>query len=88
MAGKADERERLRAQRQAAESQDASRLARKRRIQYLALAAFAAVAVIVILIVISQSGGERQLQPARQCHRRSPGRHPAQGHPADRSSAR
>ena len=57
MAGKGDERERLRAQRQAAESQDASRLARKRRIQYLALAAFAAVAVIVILIVISQSGG-------------------------------
>jgi protein-disulfide isomerase len=57
MAGKGDERERLRAQRQAAESQDTSRLARKRRIQYLALAAFAAVAVIVILIVISQSGG-------------------------------
>jgi protein-disulfide isomerase len=57
MEGRRDERERLRAQRQAAESQDTSRLARKRRIQYLALAAFAAVAVIVILIVISQSGG-------------------------------
>jgi protein-disulfide isomerase len=58
MEGRRDERERLRAQRQAAESQDAaSRLARKRRVQYLTLAAFAAVAVIVALIVISQSGG-------------------------------
>ena len=63
MAGKGDERERLRAQRQAAESQDASRLARKRRIQYLALAAFAAVAVIVALIVISQSGGSNSSSP-------------------------
>ena len=63
MAGKGDERERLRAQRQAAESQDASQLARKRRIQYLALAAFAAVAVIVALIVISQSGGSSSSSP-------------------------
>jgi protein-disulfide isomerase len=58
MEGRQDERERLRAERQAAESRDASaELARKRRIQYLSLAAFAAVAVIVALIVISQSGG-------------------------------
>jgi protein-disulfide isomerase len=58
MEGRHDERERLRAERQAAESQDtAAQLARKRRIQYLSLAAFAAVAVIVALIVISQSGG-------------------------------
>lgn len=58
MEGKHDERERLRAERQAAESQDsAAALARKRRVQYLSLAAFAAVAVIVALIVISQSGG-------------------------------
>jgi protein-disulfide isomerase len=63
MEGRRDERERLRAQRQAAESQDTSRLARKRRIQYLALAAFAAVAVIVILIVISQSGGTSSSSP-------------------------
>src|SRR4249919_3251587 len=63
MAGKGNERERLRAQRQAAESQDASQLARKRRIQYLALAAFAAVAVIVALIVISQSGGSSSSSP-------------------------
>jgi protein-disulfide isomerase len=57
MEGRHDERERLRAERQAVESQDAAQLARKRRIQYLSLAAFAAVAVIVALIVISQSGG-------------------------------
>src|SRR5215211_5314206 len=58
MEGRQDERERLRAERQAAESQDASaQQARKRRVQYLSLAAFAAVAVIVALIVISQSGG-------------------------------
>lgn len=58
MEGRDQERERLRAERQAAESQDASaELARKRRIQYLSIAAFAAVAVIVALIVISQSGG-------------------------------
>jgi protein-disulfide isomerase len=63
MEGRRDERERLRAQRQAAESQDTSRLARKRRIQYLALAAFAAVAVIVALIVISQSGGSSSSSP-------------------------
>ena len=63
MEGRRDERERLRAQRQAAESQDTSRLARKRRIQYLALTAFAAVAVIVILIVISQSGGSGSSSP-------------------------
>jgi protein-disulfide isomerase len=58
MAGRDDERERLRAQRQAAESQDAAAMARKRRVQYLSLAAFAAVAVIAVLIVISQSGGD------------------------------
>jgi protein-disulfide isomerase len=58
MEGRQDERERLRAERQAAQSQDAAaQLARKRRVQYLSLAAFAAVAVIVALIVISQSGG-------------------------------
>jgi protein-disulfide isomerase len=57
MEGRRDERERLRAQRQAVESQDAAQLTRKRRVQYLSLAAFAAVAVIVALIVISQSGG-------------------------------
>jgi protein-disulfide isomerase len=59
MEGRHDERERLRAERQAAESQDAAtELTRKRRVQYLSLAAFAAVAVIVALIVISQSGGD------------------------------
>lgn len=58
MEGRHEERERLRTERQAAESQDASAaLARKRRVQYLSLAAFGAVAVIVALIVISQSGG-------------------------------
>ncbi len=58
MEGRHDERERLRSQRRAAESQDAAaEHARKRRIQYLTLAAFGAVAVIVALIVISQSGG-------------------------------
>jgi len=64
MEGRQDERERLRAERQAAESQDATTaLARKRRIQYLSLAAFAAVAVIVALIVISQSGGDGSPSP-------------------------
>src|SRR5512139_595222 len=59
MEGREQERERLRAQRQAAESQDAAAdLARKRRIQYLSLAAFGAVALIVALILISQSGGD------------------------------
>jgi protein-disulfide isomerase len=59
MEGRQDERERLRAERQAAESQDtAAAQARKRRVQYLSLAAFGAVAVIVALIVISQSGGD------------------------------
>ena len=57
MEGRDQQRERLRAERQAAESQDAAAQARKRRVQYLSLAAFAAVAVIVALIVISQSGG-------------------------------
>lgn len=58
MEGRHDERERLREERQAAESQDAAaQQARKRRVQYLSLAAFGAVAVIVALIVISQSGG-------------------------------
>lgn len=58
MEGRQNERERLRAERQAAESGDAAALQRKRRVQYLTLAAFAAVAVIVALIVISQSGGD------------------------------
>jgi protein-disulfide isomerase len=58
MEGKQRERDRLRAERQAAESQDATSVARKRRIQYLIIGAFAAVAVIVALIVISQSGGD------------------------------
>ena len=59
MEGRDQERERLRAEREAAESQDAAAtLARKRRVQYLTLAAFGAVAVIVALIVISQSGGD------------------------------
>jgi protein-disulfide isomerase len=57
MEGRDQQRERLRAERQAAESQDAAVLARKRRVQYLTLAAFGAVAVVVALIVISQSGG-------------------------------
>jgi protein-disulfide isomerase len=60
MEGRDEQRERLRSERQAAESQDASAaLARKRRVQYLSLAAFAAVAVVVALIVISQSGGSK-----------------------------
>lgn len=64
MEGREQERERLRAQRQAAESQDAAAdLARKRRIQYLSLVAFAAVALIVALIVISQSGGNGSSAP-------------------------
>ena len=58
MAGRRDERERLRAERQATESQQAGALARKRRLQYLIIGGFAAVAVIVALIVISQSGGD------------------------------
>jgi protein-disulfide isomerase len=64
MEGRDSERERLRAERQAAESQDAAaRLAQKRRTQYLILAGFAAVAVIVALIVISQSGGDDNSNP-------------------------
>ena len=58
MEGKQRERDRLRAERQAAESHEAASVARKRRIQYLIIGAFAAVAVIVALIVISQSGGD------------------------------
>jgi protein-disulfide isomerase len=58
MEGKRRERDRLRAERQVAESQDAAAVARKRRLQYLIIGAFAAVAVIVALIVISQSGGD------------------------------
>jgi protein-disulfide isomerase len=57
MEGKRQQRERLRAERQATESQQTNALARKRRLQYLIIAGFAAVAVIVALIVISQSGG-------------------------------
>lgn len=64
MEGRQDERERLRTERQAAESQDASaEQARKRRVQYLTLAAFGAVAVIVALIVLSQSGGDDNSSP-------------------------
>jgi protein-disulfide isomerase len=59
MEGRQDERERLRAEREAAESRDtAADRARNRRTQYLIIAGFAAVAVIVALIVISQSGGD------------------------------
>jgi protein-disulfide isomerase len=58
MEGRQQERERLRAEREAVESQQAGALARKRRLQYLIIAGFAAVAVIVALIVISQSGGD------------------------------
>jgi protein-disulfide isomerase len=57
MEGRQQERERLRAEREAVESQEASTVARKRRLQYLIIAGFAAVAVIIALIVISQSGG-------------------------------
>jgi protein-disulfide isomerase len=64
MEGRQDERERLRAERQAAESQDAaSTKAKKRRTQYLIIAGFVAVAVIVALIVISQSGGDDNPSP-------------------------
>ena len=58
MEGRREERERLRAERAAAESQEAGALVRKRRVQYLIIAGFAAVAVIVALIVLSQSGGD------------------------------
>jgi protein-disulfide isomerase len=58
MEGKRPERERLRSERQAAESQQVDALARKRRLQYLIIAGFAAIAVIVALIAISQSGGD------------------------------
>ena len=58
MEGRRQQRERLRAERQEAESQQSDALARKRRLQYLIIAGFAAVAVIVALIVISQSGGD------------------------------
>jgi protein-disulfide isomerase len=58
MEGRQEERERLRAERQAAESQEAGTLARQRRLQYLIIAGFAAVAVVVALILISQSGGD------------------------------
>ena len=91
MEGRHDERERLRAERQAAESQDASAaLARKRRVQYLSLAAFGAVAVIVALIVISQSGGDGNStrRPTSPASRERPGRHRAQGHLAERPDAR
>jgi protein-disulfide isomerase len=59
MEGRQQERERLRAERQAAETRDVSAdRARKRRVQLLTLAAFAAAAVIVVVIIlISQSGG-------------------------------
>jgi protein-disulfide isomerase len=58
MEGRRQERERLRAERQETESQQAGALARKRRFQYLIIGGFAAAAVIVALIVISQSGGD------------------------------
>src|SRR4051794_10584977 len=58
MEGRDAERDRLRAERQAAESHDASaQLAKKRRTQFLIIAGFAGVAIVVALIVISQSGG-------------------------------
>jgi protein-disulfide isomerase len=63
MEGRGDERERLRAERQATEGQEAAAMARKRRLQYLIIAAFAAAAVIVALIVISQSGGDDNSSP-------------------------
>src|SRR5262249_37149252 len=59
MEGRRDERERLRAERQAADSQDAaSALARTRRAQYLSLAAFAGVTVI------GQPGGNNTSAPS------------------------
>jgi protein-disulfide isomerase len=58
MEGRKQRRDRLRAERQAVESQQVDALTRKRRLQYLIIAGFAAVAVIVALIVISQSGGD------------------------------
>jgi protein-disulfide isomerase len=58
MEGRQRERDRLRTERQAAESQQVDASARKRRLQYLIIGAFAAVAVIIALIVISQSGGD------------------------------
>jgi protein-disulfide isomerase len=58
MEGRQHQRERLRSERQAAESSASAALARKRRVQYLTLAAFAAAAVIAALIVISQSGDD------------------------------
>ena len=58
MADRRRERERLRAERQATESEQAGAQARKRRLQLLIIAGFAAIAVIVALIVISQSGGD------------------------------
>ena len=51
MAGRREQRERLRADREAGESRRADALARKRRLQYLIIAGFAAVAVIVAMIV-------------------------------------
>jgi protein-disulfide isomerase len=65
MASKQKRREELRAERQAAESHDAStELARKRRIQLLTLGAFgAAAAIIVVIILISQSGGSSSSAP-------------------------
>jgi protein-disulfide isomerase len=63
MEGRHDERERLRAERQSAETSAAAALARKRRLQYLTIAGFGAVAVIVALIVISQSGGDNGSSP-------------------------
>jgi protein-disulfide isomerase len=66
MEGKQRERDRLRAQRQAAETQDTSAAqARKRRVQVLTIAAFAAAAAIVALvIVISQSSGGNSSPPS------------------------
>jgi protein-disulfide isomerase len=63
MEGRQEERDRLRAERQATEGQEAASLARKRRLQYLIIAGFAAIAVIVALIVISQSGGSDNSSP-------------------------
>ena len=58
MEGRREQRERLRAERATAESQQAGALARKRRLQYLIIGGFAALAAILALILISQSGGD------------------------------
>jgi protein-disulfide isomerase len=51
------QRERLRAERRAAESQDAEVQRRRRMVQYASLAAFLAIVVVAVLVIVSQSGG-------------------------------